>query len=255
MNTPSLLIGSTLILWGVQTGMLWVAVAAALFLEWSRFIDRRRIFTPAEFRRIVFICDLLLLGVCIYSISIAITMTGDYVRAGYNLIHLLPLALLPLMIVQTYGTDEKIDIRKLSLYVSKKMKTTVSRPPINLNISYIFWGISLLAASMAESKVPWFYGWLSLLAAWGLWGIRPKYVPVIIWIILLICVSGVGLLGHMQLHLLQGKVEDGVAEGFGNAREFKQTMAHAWPFLVSPRRNQLITPPGLKVMISTTSAP
>lgn len=208
MNTPSLLIGSTLILWGVQSGMLWVAVAAALFLEGSRFVDRRRIFTPAEFRRIVFICDFLLLGIFIYSISIAITTTGDYVRAGFNLIHLLPLAILPLMVVQSYGTDEKIDIRKLSLYVSKKINTTVSSPPINLDISYIFWGISLLAASMAESKVPWFYGWLCLFVAWGLWGICPKYVSAIIWIILLICVSGVGLLGHVQLHLLQGKVED-----------------------------------------------
>lgn len=221
MNTPFLLLGVTLVFWGVQTGLLWVAVLSALLLEGSRLVDRRRIFAPSEFRRIVLLCDWLLLGICGYCLTLS--LAGDYLRAGFALIQLLPVALLPLMVVQAYGTDAQLDMRKLSLYVSKKRATVTVRPPVLLNISYLFWGVSLLAASMTEPRFSWFYGGLCLLIAWGLWGRRPASSPAGLWLLLILCVSGVGWVGHQQLHRLQGKVEDGItrflsgAEGDKNA--------------------------------------
>ncbi len=127
-----------------------------------------------------------------------------------SLLQWLPLPLLPPMAVQAYGDRERIDIRTLSLYVSKRRPGPPPHP-IPVHLAYPYWAIAMLSASIAPPHTPWFFPLFALLTAWALWGQRPATAHRATWLILFCFVAGTGYAGHILLHRLHGVVEERVS--------------------------------------------
>ncbi len=215
MSTPSLLIGFTLILWGLKVGFPWVGVALAFLLEGSRLVSRRWVFSPADLRRVVILCNILLGLLLLYGFL----QISNQHRVVHLLVQWLPLPLYPLILVQAYGADEQIDIRSLSLFIERYRHDTDSgAPPLTINLAWPYWAICLLAAAVVPSAAPpWFYGGIAILITVALWGGKSSGFARPAWLLVLAVVIGAGLSGHIWLHRLQGKVEERVTELFTNA--------------------------------------
>jgi protein-glutamine gamma-glutamyltransferase len=205
MNTPPLLIGATLLFWGWQAGFLWFGAAAALILEGSRIVRLRWDLSPTDLKRVIYLCDLLLIGGIVYVFLTA--GRANFVDATISLFRATPLALLPLIIAQTYSTANKIDITLLRLIVRKR-SAQVDRPPKLVDLTYPYFAICLLSASAANIRTPWFYAGFAVLLGWVLWAHRQRAFNLAIWAILLVFVGGLGFVGHIGLNKLQGVVEE-----------------------------------------------
>lgn len=205
MNTPPLLLGMTLLFWGWQAGFLWFSVAGAIILEGSRLFKVRWDLSHSDLQRVVYLCDFLLIVGIVY--VFATTGRANFVDAILSLFRALPLAVLPLIIAQTYSIANKIDINTLTLVSKRKSARKKDRRPRLVDISYPYFAVCLLSASMANMKTPWFYAGFALLAAWALWAHRPRMFSPVIWIILLVSVGGLGYIGYLKLYDLQAIVE------------------------------------------------
>jgi hypothetical protein len=203
MKTPPLLLFVSLIFWGWQTELLYLAVVMALALEGSRLVKWRLDLSPSDFNRISDLCTVVVLGLFIYHYG---SLRSP--KAIVVLVQWLPLALLPLLIAQAYSTNERIDVSALFLIFRRKKAKGDSRPGIRINLSYPYFTLCILSASAANLKTPWFYAGLLILSAWALWFVRSKRFSSIIWLTLLVFIGFAGYVGHIGLHGLQKTLEN-----------------------------------------------
>ncbi len=206
MSTPPFFLGATLLFWGWQAGFLWFAVAGAAVLEGSRLLRLRWDLSDTDLKRVIYLCNLLLIGGVVYVFVTA--GRANLVDAFISLFRAAPLAILPLIVAQAYSTANRIDITLLRLVVRKKSAQKKDRPPRLVDLSYPYSAICLLSASAANVRAPWFYAGFAVLLAWALWAHRPRAAGPVIWVLLLVCVGGLGFAGHIGLNKLQGVVEE-----------------------------------------------
>lgn len=206
MNASPFLLGATLLFWGWQAGFFWFGAAGAVILEGSRLLRLRWDLSPTDLKRVIYLCDLLLIGAVVYVLLTA--GRANLVDAFISLFRATPLAILPLIIAQAYSTANKIDITLLRLVVKKKHAQKKDKPPNLVDLSYPYFAICLLSASAANIRTPWFYAGFAVLLAWVLWSHRPKVFNPVIWALLLVAVGGLGFAGHIGLNKLQGVVEE-----------------------------------------------
>jgi protein-glutamine gamma-glutamyltransferase len=80
-----------------------------------------------------------------------------------------------------------------------------------INLYYFYFAICLLSASTANTGGFTFYVIAEILVVILLWQIRPQRSAPVIWAGLILLVSSMGFLGHLQLHQLQAKLEQQTA--------------------------------------------
>ncbi len=197
MKTPPFLIGASLVLWGLQTGLLLPALLLVPVVEGARFIRSRWMLSLSDFYRISDISTLILLGIAVY-----VLFTNP--RAIIMLtIQWLPLITFPLLAAQEYSTEGKIDIRAF-LMLTRKSKTDPDQDAAAINFSYPYFILCLIAAAASNQRTPVFYICLLLLAVWALFPYRSKRYPVVIWCILMATAGCLGYMGHTGLNHMQG---------------------------------------------------
>ncbi len=206
MKTPFPLMGVSLLFWGWQTGLWPVALGMALVLEGSFFVKTRVDLAPHDYSRISDLCTLLLTAMFFY-----LLLSQRSAKALLLVFQWLPMALFPLALAQAYGASEKIPIYALLLLGRRRRKEN-GGPAMNL--SHVYLGLCLLAASAANMRTVWFYPLLLLLCAWALWPLRSRRFPSLLWFVLLAWVGGFGYLGQAGLHRLQGYLENAATEWF-----------------------------------------
>src|SRR5215467_8736100 len=69
MRTPPLLLGVTLLFWGLQTGLLIPGALMGVIVEAARWIKGRWEFLEEDFARIWTFCCLLLLATAVYAFT------------------------------------------------------------------------------------------------------------------------------------------------------------------------------------------
>ncbi len=203
MNTPPLLLGAAILFWGWQ-GEWWpVAVPLALLIEGARWVRRR---VDLSERQQIRLADM---NVILAAIA------GVYFYASYGnpraivlLFQWLPVLLLPIALMQCYGTRDAIDLKVLFW----SMRRRPPREPFSVNLGYPYLGLWIIAASAANVRGESFYIGLTALAAWALWQVRPRRFPAAAWLMLFTAAAALGYAGQAGLHELQLWVEDAVPE-------------------------------------------
>jgi hypothetical protein len=202
MNAPPFLLGSALFFWGWQTGMWLPAAALAIALESARFVPWRLPFSDKTFARIADFSTLLLLALAAYQF-----IFGHFPQGLFVLFQWLPLVLFPLMGAQVYSTGNQIKLGALFLTLrgGPAAQTSIRMDPL-------YFTACLLGAAAANMQTPWFYGVLSLLLAWVLWGIRPARHSFVLWCSVMMFAIGLGYAGHLGLSRLQSQVQESTTE-------------------------------------------
>jgi hypothetical protein len=97
-----------------------------------------------------------------------------------------------------------------------------------MNLSHLYFGLSVLSTSAANVRTPWFYVELVCLSAWALWFLRSRRISTVLWIGLILWAGVVGYVGQAGLHALQGVLERKATDWFagylrGDADPYRAT--------------------------------
>ncbi len=197
MKTPPFLIGAALLLWGWQTGLLFLSLLMILVVEGARFIQSRWVLSLSDFYRISDITTLFLLGIAVYVLF-------THPRAIIMLtIQWLPLITLPLLAAQEYSTEGKIDIRAF-LMLTRKNTLDKDQRVAAINFSYPYFILCIIAAASSNHRTAVFYFCLLLLAAWALLPHRSGRYPFTVWCGLIFMAGSLGYMVHIGLNHMQG---------------------------------------------------
>jgi hypothetical protein len=204
MKTPPLLLGASLMFWGWQTGLWPIAAIMAVVLEGSRLVKSRLDLSSSDFHRVSDVCTLILLGIFAY-----VYASNRSAHAIIVIFQWLPMAVIPLVAAQVYSTSDRIAISALFLiFRRKKEKKEETKQSTAINVTYPYFALSILSASAANVRTPWFYVGLFCLSAWALFSIRSKRFSPILWVTLLILTGAGGYVSHIGLHGLQTALEN-----------------------------------------------
>ena len=72
-------------------------------------------------------------------------------------------------------------------------------PRIPVDLSYPFVALTLLSASAANVRTGLFFGGFVAMAAWALWGVRPRRYPPLVWALVMAVAVAVGWAGHVGI--------------------------------------------------------
>ncbi|MBI5186742.1 MAG: transglutaminase domain-containing protein [Nitrospinae bacterium] len=202
MNTPPFLISAALLFWGWHAGLLFLASVCAILLEASRLVHRRWEFSTSVLCRVWDLCAVLFLAAFIFHYA-AETPIGVLMGT----VQWLPPVFLPIMAAQAYGEKDKMEYSVFFLLL-RRMKGRRKMPQEKtLNISWCFFAVCVVSASVTEYRTPWFFIGLCCLAAWALWSARPGRYSAWTWLALLIIAMASGYGGGTGLPMLQRTLE------------------------------------------------
>ncbi len=164
MKTAPFLIAAVLLFWGLTHGpvTLPAAVVLALLLEGSRWIPWRWELTETRMISIGNVCLIILAG------TFAIFYLETREQAVPLLFTWLPVILAPLMAAQAYSIKEKTSIRvffpSLRWQAAKARKAGVEpSPDPEIDLSYWYFGLVLISATVSNSRSLWPFVLLMLL--------------------------------------------------------------------------------------------
>jgi protein-glutamine gamma-glutamyltransferase len=209
VNAPPGLLGAAVLFWGWQTELLPLAFVIAATLESARFLPWRWHFTRSEFDRLADLSTLLFVGAAVY-----FALTGGANRAVIGVFQWLPAIWAPLVASQALSGGVRIELATLfwSMRGPARREGTGRQ---GIDLSYPYFGLCILSASAANVRNGQFYAGLCVLAAWALWSVRPRHVPIAAWAGAVLAVSVLGGAGHLGLHRSQAALEATLSEWFG----------------------------------------
>jgi protein-glutamine gamma-glutamyltransferase len=202
MNLVSLAIG----IWGLQTGLWIVAIQMILTFEARRFVQRQLSvssnYTKGLFKLFFGVTGLLFLFLIVTKPSFSLI---------YHLLQWLPVVIFPLIAANAYYIINLSSLLRLLFSNQYFLQKGLSgkQNPIDLYTPYV--ALCLLSASATNVKGFGFYVMAAILVAIILWKHRPQRSHPILWFCLILLVSGMGFLGHLQLHQFQAKLEQQAA--------------------------------------------
>ncbi|MBI4024948.1 MAG: transglutaminase domain-containing protein [Verrucomicrobia bacterium] len=209
MKTPPFLMGAALLFWGWQTGLMVFGAIAAIFLESSRFVAWRWEFSNTGLNRVWDLCVFLFLGVTIYCYF------SDQARSAlFVLLEWSPMIFLPFMAAQAYGAQEKAGLHTFFWLLRKGKSRREDSDASSINVSHLYFGACILAASAGNVRHFSFYMGLCLLCGWASWFMRPGRASRILWGGLLAVACAAGYVGHVRLHQLHNFLEGRFSEWF-----------------------------------------
>ncbi|PYJ08882.1 MAG: hypothetical protein DME25_00235, partial [Verrucomicrobia bacterium] len=231
MKPPPFLVGAALVFWGWQTGFLALGALMAVVLESANVLKIRWELSNEDFRRIWVFCALLFVAALVYAFSShqgpadlwlgLLRNPGAYAQrnAGATAartvlawIRWLPMIFFLFVAAQTFSSREGVPMAILSLILSRRWKRAVKsgQPPpadTSVNVSYLYFGLCLFAASIHSADNQNFFWGLSALLAWGLWPQRSRRFGLATWVVALGAVIGLGYLGQSGLGRWQHYLE------------------------------------------------
>jgi hypothetical protein len=217
---PPFLLGSAVLFWGWQTGLLPFAVVLAPLLEGARLSPWRWDVARRDVNRVADLCVVLLGGMALYLFA---TASGGRTSSGPRAVTLLfqwvPLALAPLMVCQLYSTVGRLELSALFWTLRKRAAPPGVSLPAPVDLRYPYLVACVLAASAASTRGPEFYLGVCVLAAWALWTRRSPRVPLVAWALLVIAAAGAGYAGQVGLRALQHAIEQAILEHLFGLRD------------------------------------
>lgn len=212
MNLPIGLMLASLMLWGFQSGLLWLGAAVGMLLEIVQYMHRDKapnaLAAQQNLPRHIIVTTRLCL-VNIGALVIFLFNTKTNFTSSMPLVQWMPFTLLPLVLVILYSGKRETD---LSLF----MQAIGERKPANgkilpyTNLGYPWLALCLLSSSMARppGNGNLFYLLFCACAAYALWHIRPRAQAFGRWsAAFCIALLGGGLI-QFSITKLQSQVEE-----------------------------------------------
>jgi transglutaminase-like putative cysteine protease len=209
------LTAAALLFWGWQTGFLVVAVAMAVVIEARNVVAVRWDLSRSDFNRVSDVSAVLLAVIAVYQI-----LGNDSARAVLGILQWLPLTVFPLVACQIYSAAGVLDASIFFWSLRRRANERPDYPRIPVDLSYPFVALTLLSASAANVRTGLFFAGFAAMAAWALWGVRPRRYSSAIWALVMALAITLGWAGHV-----------GIAEG----QRALERAASAW-FLDFVRR-------------------
>jgi len=200
LNFPGLL-GMALLFWGWRAGFPALALLMAVLLEARPWVQHRWSFSGKDFDRLVDLTSLVVTGISIYLIS----LSGA--QSIFRILVWLPMALYLLVLVQRYSLAGQLTLSNLfwSLRRPSEANSELAKRPID--ISLVYSGICLMAATAVQKPDPWLPLWWSILIIWPLFFLRSRRPPRVFWVTSLVLALGLAYLIQGGLKWMQGQVE------------------------------------------------
>jgi transglutaminase-like putative cysteine protease len=198
---PRLLLGATLLFWGAMSGNAMMGLIVALLLEGANWIRFRWDFDHTACSRAWRISMLLTIiaGALIW-------LDGDRYTALPKLMVWLPMLLLPLQFVQSYGLRDHMPLNSLSffseLHRERNRRLGLGDSVIHFNFGNPYFVVALVASSLGRNADGWiFLPGLVILGGWLVFS-RVKARPFALAMIMLLAgVIGIGGgMGMSKLH-------------------------------------------------------
>lgn len=222
MILPKGFTGLILLYWGFQTQLLWVAAPLALVVEAARFAPRKWDFKAADFNRFVDVSTIFLAA------AFVIALTMDAQHALSRIMQWLPVIFFPLALAQAFSTAGNIPVRSFFLASRRKKKQPAVPDKRTLDIAPLFGIACLCGAGAGRPGDPWFFPACFAFGAWGLWQVRPKRYPAVLWLVLVLSAGALGFAGQKGFYQVRIRLQHWLVEyyaGLMNFDPFKTTTA------------------------------
>jgi len=175
MKIPPLLIGASLLFWGVESGNPVISCGLALMAESPLFIHARFHFDEDDFVKISDLTSLVLLA------SVAFVLLNyDFTGFLRMTASWLPLSLAPLLLAQLYSGSDTLTI---GTRLGRK-KQAYTHSPVDFRVYYLM--VCVFAAAAANSRGFWFFPVTAAIIAVLLWCNRGRSSPPWIFIVVLL---------------------------------------------------------------------
>ncbi len=227
MNVPPFLMGCALLFWGWQTGLLLLAVPAAVVLEAARWVRWRLELEADHYRRLWNLSFLLAVGLALFqffaqggygAVSDLVGSEQPGIRTeslrgvgnlALRLVQTAPAALLLFMLAFAYGPLRELPAATFSLVYRRRAAQASSRkeklelPAINPAYAYLI--LLLLSAGASREHARWYFPVMAGFIGWILWFRRPPGFRPWAWATALVLAVGLGfsmqagLIGLQQL--------------------------------------------------------
>jgi len=234
MKTPPLLIGATLLFWGLQSGQVGLFIAGAvmgLILEGARYIKVRWEFSDDEFARVWTFCNLLLLASMILAFhnnggistfnelfedpnSTSERNAGNVGQLTADvLFRWLPIIFFLFVATQAYSSSDGAPLETLFFLWRNRLKKARKRgqslPPLRrFDASYPYFALCLLSAAGRVVREDYFYYGLSILVAWALWPQRSRRFALLLWVAMMGVAITLGFYGQQRFGQLSHLAEE-----------------------------------------------
>lgn len=197
LTMPPLMIGCGLLFWGWQTNIWLFSIPFAILYEISHLIRWRWNFSDIDIRRAASVATVSLIGMYTY-----IAVTGGWLNAITIFFRGLPLVVYPILLLQAYSVDGKINFRSLLLFA--KFDAEIAKQKRNFSILYPYFILTILCASAAANPSITFYLGLLAITVYPLWQRRSPRTHLITWLLMLTLAASLGFVGQIglrQMHL------------------------------------------------------
>ncbi|HEV2693062.1 MAG TPA: transglutaminase domain-containing protein, partial [Verrucomicrobiae bacterium] len=211
MKTPPFLLLATLLFWGWYTDFLLVGAIMGAVLESARFTKFRWDLDDADFNRIWSFCFLLIVVLVVYVYTnndqgglggiLHANSPSAAVKSGAltatRFWRWLPMTTFAFIFAQAYNERPSVPLTAISMVLRwRRRKGERGLAGHYLNISYPFFIVCLLAASIHQNKDGriYFAGQV-ILVAWALWDVRPRRYRFLGWAAALAAVGVIGVFG------------------------------------------------------------
>jgi protein-glutamine gamma-glutamyltransferase len=191
----------TLIFWGFMTDRLFIGITLALIVESAHWIKIRWDFTPAITERTWHLNTLILLVA-----AVLIALDGAPAMIMSKLLTWLPLLLLPMQFVQSFGFHNSLPLNTFS-FLSKQrrqrnLRLGLEESPIHFNFGN-FYAITALVASTlgSQSGSPAYLPGIVILTGWML--LSATHSRPLALIISLTIAAGIALTGQIGIQRLE----------------------------------------------------
>lgn len=197
---PRLILGATLLFWGTMSDRAMMGLITALLIEGANWIRFRWDFDHNAFSRAwrISVLIIVIAGTLIW-------LDGDRYTALTKLVVWLPMLLLPMQFVQSYGLRDYMPLNSLSffseLHRERNRRLGLGDSVIHFNFGNLYFVVAVVAASLGRNANTWiFLPGLIILGGW-LIAARVKARPFALAVVLLFA-SIIGFVGQIGMSKL-----------------------------------------------------
>ena len=169
------ILGIAVLVWGVQSGLIWFALPMAVILEARYHVNRRWALVQKDFYRVADLTTLGMAGV----IAFLFLNSSEY-HFIKLLMQWLPIVFYGLVVVIDYSTTDRMRLDVL-FYSLRRQKQPVTQ---SWNVDYVYFGLCLLSTGIEVDGSLFYFPYVVGMICWALYPLRQRRYRASVWLLL-----------------------------------------------------------------------